>query len=91
MVNEALKKVFGWPTGYLLNEGFLVKCSGIPDADGNPVRHLICTLDDHLPNTQAHAVGNSEFTDDLWIIDDAQKGIDWSNPICQICKTEIAP
>lgn len=78
------------PAGVLVNEGFLVKCAGLPDADGNPIRHLIATLDDHLPDTQAHAWGNPEFTDDLWIIEPTQAGIDWSAPKCQICQTEIA-
>lgn len=91
MINEALSKIFGWKTGYLLNEGFLVKCAGTPDSDGNIQRHLICTLDDHLPNTQAHAVGNAEFTDDLWLIDPAQTSINWSAPVCQVCGKEIAP
>ena len=79
------------PSGVLVHEGFEVKCAGLPDADGTPIRHLIATLDDHLPGTQAHAWSNAEFTDDLWIIDSAQNGIDWSAPKCQICNTEIAP
>lgn len=92
MVNEALKKVFGWPVGYLLNEGFEVKCAGTEgvDGDGTPIvsdRHLICTLDDHLPGAQAHAVGNVEFTDDMWVM---AQPIDWSNPVCQ-CGKGIAP
>lgn len=92
MVTEALQKAFKWPIGYLLHEGFLVKCAGTPDADGNiQDRHLICTLDDHLPGAQAHAIGNTEFTDDLWIIDPAQTSIDWSNPVCQICQKGLAP
>lgn len=91
MITEAIAKALGFPRGYLLNEGFLVKCSGIPDSDGNPVRHLIATLDDHLPGTQAHAIGNTEFTDDTWVIDESQKSIDWNNPVCQICGEPIAP
>lgn len=79
------------PHGTLVHEGFQVKCSGLPDAEGTPVRHLIATLDDHLLGTQAHAWGNEEFTDSLWVIEDAQKSIDWSNPICQICQQGIAP
>lgn len=92
MITEAIAKALGFPRGYLLNEGFQVKCSGIPDTDGNAIdRHLIATLDDHLPGTQAHAIGNSEFTDDMWIIEDAQKEIDWSNPKCQLCGKPLAP
>lgn len=91
MITEKLAEIHGWKVGFLLHEGFLVKCSGIPDAEGNPVRHVICELDDHLPNTQAHAVSNPEFTDDLWIIDPAQSSIDWSNPTCRICGQGIAP
>ena len=84
------------PHGVLVNEGFQVKCAGTEgtDANGSPVttdRHLICTLDDHLPGAQAHAWKNPEFTDDLWIIEPNQSGIDWSNPKCCICQQEIAP
>lgn len=79
------------PYGVLVNEGFLVQCAGSTDADGNVTRHLIATLDDHLPGTQAHAWGNSEFTDDLWVIDPAQEKIDWTDPKCQICQKELAP
>lgn len=91
IVTDSIAQALGYPRGYLLNEGFLVKCAGIPDAEGNPVRHLIATLGSHLPGAQAHAIGNAEFTDDLWQIDSAQVGIDWSTPKCQICQTEIAP
>lgn len=92
MINEALSKVFGWSTGFLLHEGFEVKCAGTPDADGNAQdRHLICTLDDHLPGTDAYAVNNPEFTDALWVIAPEQSAIDWSNPVCQICQKGIAP
>lgn len=83
MITEAISKVLGYKNGYLLTEGFLVKCSGID-------RHLIATLDDHLPGTSAHAIGNPEFTDDLWLIDPSQSAIDWSNPKCCICGAEIA-
>lgn len=79
----------GWKVGYLLHEGFQVKCSGVL-GDGSD-RHLICTLDDHLEGAQAHAVGNPEFTDDLWTLDSAQTSIDWSNPVCQICSQSISP
>lgn len=91
MVNEALQKVFGWKIGHLLHEGFIVQCAGLPDAEGNPIRHPICILDDHLEGTDAHAVGNPEMTDDLWLIEPNQAGIDWSNPKCQICQQELAP
>lgn len=96
MVTKALQKIFRWPTGYLLNEGYMVKCAGTPgmDEDGAPVitdRHLICTLDDHLPGTNAHAVGNEEFTDELWVIEPNQTSIDWTAPACQVCGKEIAP
>ena len=82
--------------GTLVHEGFQVKCAGTEgtDANGSPVvtdRHLICTLDDHLPGAQAHAWTNSEFTDDLWILDSAQTAIDWTNPVCQICQKGLAP
>lgn len=79
------------PFGVLVHEGFLVKCAGLPDADGNPIRHVIATLDDHIEGTDAHAWGNSEFTDDFWLIEPNQAGIDWSSPKCQLCNTEIAP
>ena len=92
MITEALSKIMDWKVGFLLHEGFQVKCAGTLDADGNPQdRHLICTLDDHLPNTEAHAIGNPEFMDSLWIIDPAQMTINWVNPICQICQRSIAP
>ena len=91
MITESLANIFGWKTGFLLHEGFQVKCAGTPSEDGPVDRHLICTLDDHLPNIEAHAIGNAEFTDDLWITADGQQGIDWSNPICQLCKKGIAP
>lgn len=92
MINESLSKVFGWPTGFLLHEGYQVKCSGTPDAQGNiQDRHLICTLDDHLPGAQAHAVGNAEFTDDLWVIEPTQSSINWTHPVCQICSKELSP
>jgi len=94
------------PNGPLVNEGFEVKCVGTvgpnprfeedsaagfdPPAE-TLNRHLIATLDDHAPGTQAHAWGNSEFTDDLWVIEPGQEGIDWSNPVCQICSKPIAP
>ena len=90
-ITSKLAEIHGWRTGFLLHEGFLVKCSGIPDADGNPVRHTICELDDHLPGADSHAVGNAEFTDDMWVMDDKQNGIDWSNPTCRICGQGIAP
>lgn len=79
------------PYGVLVNEGREVRCAGLPDAEGNPVRHLIATLDDHLPGTQAHAWSNPEFTDDLWVIDPSQTAIDWASPVCQICKQPLAP
>lgn len=92
MINEALQDIFGWRIGHLLNEGFQVKCAGTPDANGDPQdRHVICELDDHLPGTQAHAVGNPEFTDDMWMMDSAQTSIDWSNPKCCICSQPPAP
>ena len=96
MVTEKLAEIMGWKVGYLLHEGFEVKCAGTEgtDADGAPIisdRHLICTLDDHLPGTEAHAIGNPEFTDDLWTLDSAQDGIDWSNPKCCICSQPPAP
>lgn len=69
------------PHGVLVHEGFIVKC-----ADG----HLIATLDDHLPGTQAHSWFNQEFTDDLWVIDPEQSKIDWSNPVCY-CGKPLAP
>lgn len=90
MITEKLAEIHGWTRGFLLHEGFLVKCSGIPGPDGPIDRHLICTLDDHLPDTEAHAIGNSEFTDDLWVIAEGQENIDWSNPIC-FCGKPIAP
>jgi len=80
------------PHGVLVNEGFEVKCAGDPQEDGsNPSRHLIATLDDHLPGTQAHAWENPEFTDDLWVIEPTQTSIDWTNPTCCICGKGIAP
>lgn len=91
MITEALQKAFKWPIGYLLNEGYIVKCAGLLDSEGNLQRHTICTLDDHLPGAQAHAVGNSEFTDSLWVIDPQQTSIDWSAPKCCICQQELAP
>lgn len=95
MITESLSKVFGWKTGHLLTEGFQVKCAGVVDINVSDypglVRHLICTLDDHLEGTQAHAVGNPEFTDALWILSPDQTSIDWSNPVCQICQQGIAP
>lgn len=77
------------PHGTQVHEGFTVKCAGIL-GDGSD-RHVIAVLDDHLPGTQAHAWGNAEFTDDLWVIPPEQAGIDWTNPVCQICSKEIAP
>ena len=68
--------------GTLAHEGREIRC-----LDG----HLICTMDDHLPGTVAHAWTNSEFTDDLWILDSAQTAIDWTNPVCQICQKGLAP
>lgn len=95
MITEKLAEIMGWKVGYLLHEGFEVKCAGTEgtDADGAPIldRHLICTLDDHLPDTEAHAVGNPEFTDDLWVIEPTQTSIDWSNPVCQVCGKPLAP
>lgn len=79
------------PYGFLVNEGFTVKCAGIPDADGNPVRHVIAVLDDHLPGTVSHAWKNPEMTDDLWVIDPSQNAIDWTSPVCQICNQPLAP
>jgi hypothetical protein len=91
MITEALSKIMGWKTGYLLHEGFQVKCAGTLDSDGNPQdRHLICTLDSHLPGADAHAIGNPEMTDDLWIIDSTQTSLDWSNPVCY-CGQPIKP
>lgn len=75
------------PHGVLVNEGREVRCAGIPDGE----RHLIATLDDNLPGTVSHAWGNEEFTDDLWIIEPGQETIDWSSPVCQICKQSLAP
>lgn len=91
MITEALSKVFDWKAGYLLHEGFQVKCAGTPDSDGNAQdRHVICILDDHLEGTEAHAIGNPEFTDDLWIIASENNSIDWTAPKCY-CGKEIAP
>lgn len=79
------------PYGTLVNEGREVRCAGSLDPDGNPIdRHLIATLDAHLPGTVAHAWGNSEFTDDLWVIEPEQTSIDWSNPACH-CGKHLAP
>lgn len=96
MITEAIAKALKYPVGYLLHEGFLVKCAGTPgtDANGMPVvtdRHLIATLADHLPGAEAHAIGNAEFTDDLWVIEPTQSAINWSAPVCQICGKEPAP
>ncbi len=91
MITEKLADIHGWKTGFLLHEGFLVKCSGIPDSEGNLVRHVICELDDHLPDTDAHAVGNAEFTDDMWVMDSSQSSFDWSNPKCCLCGQPPAP
>lgn len=96
MITEAIAKALKYPVGYLLHEGFLVKCAGQQgtDANGMPIvsdRHLIATLADHLPGAQAHAIGNAEFTDNLWVIDTAQSAIDWSNPKCCLCGKEPAP
>jgi len=91
MITEKLAEIMGWKVGYLLHEGFQVKCAGTPDSDGNAQdRHIICTLDDHLPGTEAHAIGNSEFTDDLWVIEPTQTSIDWTNPTCH-CGKGLAP
>jgi hypothetical protein len=90
-ITTAISSALGYKTGYLLHEGFLVKCSGIPDSEGNPVRHLIATLGSHLPGADAHAIGNPEFTDSLWEIDPAQSAIDWTSPKCCICQQELAP
>jgi|SRR5579872_1306932 len=89
------------PKGVLVHEGFQVKCRGLmapnPDLATDPtvepeilIRHVIATLDDHLPGAQAHAWNNEEFTDDLWIIDPSQTSIDWTNPTCRICGQGIA-
>lgn len=96
VVTQAIAKALKYPTGYLLHECFQVKCAGTPgtDANGLPIvtdRHLIATLGSHLPGTQAHAIGNAEFDDSLWTIDAAQTAIDWSNPVCQVCKRSLAP
>jgi hypothetical protein len=91
MITEKIASILSLPVGYLLHEGFQVKCAGSPQEDGsNPDRHLICTLDSHLPGADAHAIGNKEFIDSLWILDPAQLDIDWSNPVCY-CGKEIAP
>jgi hypothetical protein len=80
------------PHGVLIHEGFMVKCAGTLDAEGNSVdRHLIVTLASHLPGADAHAWGNPEFTDSLWEIDPAQSAIDWNSPKCCICQQELAP
>lgn len=89
-ITEAIYKAVK-PYGVLVNEGFTVKCAGLPDAGGNLDRHVIAVLDDHLPGTQAHAWGNPEFTDDLWVLDSAQTAIDWASPVCQICNQPLAP
>ena len=96
MITESIAKALKYPVGYLLHENFEVKCAGQSgtDANGMPVttdRHLIATLGSHLPGAQAHAVGNSDFTDDLWQIDSAQTGIDWNNPLCKVCGKPLAP
>lgn len=96
MITESLNRIMGWKVGNLLHEGFQVKCAGTlgTDANGMPVvsdRHIICTLDDHLPGADAHAIGNSEFTDSLWVLDPSQSTIDWSNPKCCLCGQPLAP
>lgn len=95
MITEKLAEIMGWKVGYLLHEGFQVKCRGMDgtDADGQPItdRHLICTLDSHLPGADAHAIGNTEFEDSLWILSPDQTSIDWTNPVCQICGKPISP
>ena len=91
MITEKIAEILGYPIGYLLHAGFQVKCAGSADADGGTIdRHLIATLDSHLPGAEAHAIGNSDFTDDLWIIAPENSSIDWSNPKCY-CGKEIAP
>lgn len=96
VVTNSIAQALGYGVGYLLHSGFEVKCVGTPGTDTNGLsivtgRHLICTLADHLPGAQAHAIGNAEFTDDLWTIETNQAGIDWSNPTCRICGKGIAP
>lgn len=96
VITNAIAQALGYKVGNLLHEGFLVKCAGQSgtDANGMPIvtdRHLIATLDDHLPGTEAHAIGNAEFTDDLWVIEPTQSSIDWSNPTCRLCGKGLAP
>lgn len=85
MITETIVKELGFPIGHLLHEGYQVKCAG--DVNGN--QHLIVTLGAHLPGKVAHAIGNPEFTDDLWTIDEANKSIDWNNPICAVCGAKL--
>lgn len=94
-MTNAITKALGYRIGYLLHENFEVKCAGTPgtDANGMPIvtdRHLIATLADHLPGAQAYAIGNAEFTDDLWVIEPTQSSIDWTQPKCCICGKELA-
>ena len=96
MITESIAKSLGYRIGYLLHEGFEVKCAGQAgtDANGSPIvtdRHLVATLGSHLPGAQAHAIGNEEFTDDIWSIDPSQSAIDWTAPKCCLCQKELAP
>lgn len=96
IVTQAIAKALGYGIGYGLHEGFQVKCAGQPgiDANGMPIvtdRHLVATLDDHLPGTERHSIGNKEFDDSLWVIEASQAGIDWSNPTCRVCGKGLAP
>ena len=82
-------KALKLPIGYLLHDGYLVKCAGNVDSEGNRTdQHVVVTIGVHVGDAQAHAVGNDEFTDDCCIF---AEGFDSQNPVCPIDQKELVP
>lgn len=82
--------------GRILHGGSIIKCAGlmgpnprlIEDAAFNPpaeilIQHAIGTFtgDENV----AHAIGNKECDDSVFVLDPAQTAINPAAPVCQVC------
>lgn len=79
---KGAQNIYG--TGHMLHVGYMVKCAGIPDADGNPVKHLIGTLT-AVPDAGAEVVPTERADEGTWELDPAQTAMDPENPVCMVC------
>jgi len=71
-------------TGHQLCVGLQIQCAGLPDADGNPVRHLIGTLTG-VPDEGAYFVPAERADEGTFVLDPSQSAINTTTFACTIC------